>query len=448
MAPPPPPTAMDKLCAKYQSPILMGTFALQVAHHQYIRRTTPTYEPLSSTFPRLASVPRPLRAGLGWAAIFLGLLTQITLAKRSIRDSSGPVLPVSAQRKHWVKKSEEALHLWRSLLYIFYAMSADFWAGYISGAAGILIGNPLDLIKVRLQASPALSTPSLSTGVPLPPSSYRTQFQSASSLIRGATAPIIGYGALNALLFVTYNRTSTLLNSQSPSSPSNLWTTWIAGAIGGLATWVISTPTEIVKCRAQISTTSAAASSWGITKEILRTEGVRGLYFGGVVTALRDSVGYGFYFWSYELTTRFMVQKMKERGEAGTRLEEAAKVLLCGGIAGVVTWASIFPLDVIKTRVQTQQAVVIRVSSPGEAAPLLAGEATGSQRLGAVAIARNAYRSEGVGVFFRGLGVCSTRAFVVNAAQWAVYEWIVRELEPQRKDELNSSKIEGRDVGI
>ncbi|KAI9052459.1 hypothetical protein LZ554_003803 [Drepanopeziza brunnea f. sp. 'monogermtubi'] len=316
-------------------------------------------------------------------------------------------------------------------------MSADFWAGYISGAAGILIGNPLDLIKVRLQASPALSTPSFSTGVPLPPSSYRTQFQSASSLIRGATAPIIGYGALNALLFVTYNRTSSLLNSQSPSSPSNLWTTWIAGAIGGLATWVISTPTEIVKCRAQISTTSAAASSWGITKDILRTEGVRGLYFGGVVTALRDSVGYGFYFWSYELTTRFMVQKMKERGEASTGVEEAAKVLLCGGLAGVVTWASIFPLDVIKTRVQTQQAVIIPVRSPEEAAPLLAGEATGSRRLGAVAIARNAYRSEGVGVFFRGLGVCSTRAFVVNAAQWAVYEWIVRELEPQRKDVLN-----------
>lgn len=31
-------------------------------------------------------------------------------------------------------------------------MSADFWAGYISGAAGIIIGNPLDLIKTRLQA--------------------------------------------------------------------------------------------------------------------------------------------------------------------------------------------------------------------------------------------------------------------------------------------------------
>lgn len=31
-------------------------------------------------------------------------------------------------------------------------MSADFWAGYLSGAIGIIIGNPLDILKVRLQA--------------------------------------------------------------------------------------------------------------------------------------------------------------------------------------------------------------------------------------------------------------------------------------------------------
>lgn len=28
-------------------------------------------------------------------------------------------------------------------------------------------------------------------------------------------------------------------------------------------------------------------------------------------------------------------------------------------------------------------------------------------------------------MFFRGLGVCSVRAFVVNAVQWAVYEWVM-----------------------
>ncbi|CZS95079.1 related to ornithine transporter 2 [Rhynchosporium agropyri] len=319
-------------------------------------------------------------------------------------------------------------------------MSADFWAGYISGAVGILIGNPLDLIKVRLQALSSQSPSTLSTVPSGTIVRYANSFTSASSLIRGATAPILGYGALNALLFMTYNRTSLLLNSQSPlgaTAPSSLWTTWLAGAIGGLATFVVSTPTELIKCRAQISTSSSTASSWGITREIIRREGVRGLYVGGVVTALRDSVGYGFYFWSYETMTRFMEERMRERSTDGREngVGEAAKVLLCGGIAGVVTWVSVFPLDVIKTRVQTQQYQQGSLPiAAAEGAPLLeAATEPAPRRLGAVEIARNAYRAEGAGVFFRGLGVCSLRAFIVNAAQWAVYEWIMKELDPERK---------------
>jgi solute carrier family 25 carnitine/acylcarnitine transporter 20/29 len=324
-------------------------------------------------------------------------------------------------------------------------MSADFWAGYISGAAGILIGNPLDLIKVRLQAgTPTLSSSSSSThsNVSLSSRTYRSQFSSASSLIRGATAPILGYGALNALLFVTYNRTRDLLHN-NPTTQPNLWTTFLAGALGGLATWVVSTPTELIKCRAQLSTSSTSASSFGIAEEILRMEGVRGLYFGGVVTALRDSVGYGFYFWSYELSTRVLERQFREDGEGGGMGmgQEAAKVLLCGGLAGVVTWASIFPLDVIKTRVQTQALPAALSSS--ETAPLLGSEiGTGRERTerrkGAIEIAKTAYRNEGASVFFKGLVVCSIRAFMVNAVQWAVYEWMVGELDPERKISRNT----------
>jgi solute carrier family 25 carnitine/acylcarnitine transporter 20/29 len=304
-------------------------------------------------------------------------------------------------------------------------MSADFWAGYISGAAGIIIGNPLDLIKVRLQAGSSVA--------PITPSSYAIQFSNAGSLIRGATAPILGYGALNALLFVTYNRTAALLSGPVMIPPS-LWTTWLAGAVGGLATWVVSTPTELVKCRAQVS---SSGSSMGIAREIFRTEGVRGLYFGGVVTALRDSVGYGFYFWSYELSTRFMAAKT---GKAGTAGSEAAKVLLCGGLAGVVTWASIFPLDVIKTRVQTQ------LPHTAENTPLIGTAASAvstaqQPRHGAIAMARKTYRNEGAGAFFRGLTVCSVRAFIVNAAQWAAYEWIMKTLDAGRQTPLEQASM-------
>ncbi|GAP85187.1 putative mitochondrial carrier protein [Rosellinia necatrix] len=375
-------------------------------------------------------------------------------------------------------------------------MSADFWAGYVSGVAAILIGNPMDRIKVRLQAysppqqplptpptlsscpQPSLSSPTLppsapALAIPLSPTSLSSlvtrYLQSTAPLVAGTAAPILGYGALNALLFVSYNRTEDALNRAFliPTSldvtpdvinntrGSNLWTTWLAGAAGGLATWPISTPTELIKCRAQLaslpgSSPTGPSSSFCIARSVLRTEGVRGLYHGGVVTALRDAIGYGFYFWAYELSGRVMTSLLRHeprrgpssldidgvRGNGnamGLFTQETAKVLLCGGIAGVATWASIFPLDVIKTRVQAQA-----YPSDPAATPLLASGAP-PRRRGTVRIAREAYAEGGAGVFFRGLLVCSVRAFLVNAVQWFCYEWIMLELGRHSQDREKQS---------
>ncbi|CAG5185838.1 uncharacterized protein ALTATR162_LOCUS11416 [Alternaria atra] len=299
-------------------------------------------------------------------------------------------------------------------------MSADFWAGYVSGAAGIIIGNPLDLIKTRLQAGKTAQNvePTTATGAVTAPNSFKGHFENAGTLVRGATAPILTYGALNALLFMTYNRTLSLLND-SPTSPTNFSKVFLAGATGGLASFVVSAPTELVKCRAQVAT-SATTTSWSVARDVWRTEGIRGLYYGGGITSVRDAVGYGFYFWSYELS------KQAWSSPDDSDRETAMKVLLCGGLAGVITWASIFPLDVIKTRVQTQ--ILHAPVRDGEQSALLGSEAPRA-RLSSVEIARQAYRTEGVGVFFRGLGICSVRAFVVNAVQWAVYEWMMKLLQ-------------------
>lgn len=320
-------------------------------------------------------------------------------------------------------------------------MSADFWAGYISGAVGIIIGNPLDLIKVRLQAqrANASSTPAIAAAASAAASSnsrsaYTRYFGNSAALVTGTAAPILGYGALNALLFVSYNRSEAALNKVF-SVRESLWTTWLAGAIGGLATWVVSTPTELIKCRAQLST--ERLSSWAITKQIWQSEGIRGLYFGGTITAIRDSVGYGFYFWSYELSTRWLAA---EPGTKASLRHEAAKVLLCGGMAGVVTWASIFPLDVIKTRVQAQPW-----GRQPDSSPLLGASANGPEkRYGALRIAQDAYREGGIRVFFRGLTVCSVRAFIVNAVQWAVYEWVMYELGHGRKQRAQAETVESQ----
>lgn len=118
-----------------------------------------------------------------------------------------------------------------------------------------------------------------------------------NSLTLGAAAPILGYGALNALLFVAYNRSLMAMESSlvDPTNPDGvpLYKIWIAGAAGGLASWSISSPTEFIKCRAQLDP-RPEVSSWTVAKDIYRTRGLRGLYYGGAITSARDSIGYGF----------------------------------------------------------------------------------------------------------------------------------------------------------
>jgi solute carrier family 25 (mitochondrial carnitine/acylcarnitine transporter), member 20/29 len=65
-------------------------------------------------------------------------------------------------------------------------MPSDFWAGYISGAVGICVGNPLDVIKVQLQAGHRLSIVS-----PNP-----SQFRTPNNLLKGISHFIVWCPAL------------------------------------------------------------------------------------------------------------------------------------------------------------------------------------------------------------------------------------------------------------
>ena len=276
-------------------------------------------------------------------------------------------------------------------------MSADFLAGYLSGALGIVIGNPLDVLKVRLQAGRNDAIKSAVVGSRGQPFAW----------INGAAAPIVGYGALNSLLFVSYNRSLKMMDPSIPD-PTKLAGVkvskiWVAGAIGGLASWTVSAPTELIKCRAQLAINSRTSSSYRILKNVWTSEGFKGLYLGGVVTSLRDSIGYGFYFSTYEICKRILLSRQADPFQDPTSMD----VLVSGGIAGVMTWFSIYPLDVIKTRIQGRLAL-------SEAEDLMTVR---RKPHGIIGVTREVYSQEGAIAFYRGLGVCSVRAFIVNAVQ-------------------------------
>ena len=112
-------------------------------------------------------------------------------------------------------------------------------------------------------------------------------------------------------------------------------------------------------------------------------------------------------FGAYELSKRAL---RYQQGDSNANL----KILLAGGVAGVVTWASIFPLDVVKTRLQSPHMLELEWPCSAEE-PLI--RAARRRNVGAIQVARQVYQREGFKGFFQGLGVCSIRAFIVNAVQ-------------------------------
>ncbi|KAG0319656.1 hypothetical protein BGZ99_004987 [Dissophora globulifera] len=351
--------------------------------------------------------------------------------------------------------------------------------GYISGVAGLIIGSPLDVLKVRLQAQDAPGT-AKNTAANKNSLTAMIQNEGVKSLFKGIASPIVGLAGLNSILFASYSATMRLLEalsrpiSTSPSINSTagdplqpLSHVFAAGFVAGVACFLVSTPTELVKCRAQViatrldPTSSVAAQrailsesgSWWITKDVVRRFGLKGLYQGGWVTILRDAPGYGVYFLGYEGLKRALDIPHGETGGINTW-----KLLFAGGLAGTLSWASVYPLDVIKTRLQTQPHLIATnsfgslpiasaVRSPTATTSLLPQNHSEQRKLvhqtsrqghsqvlaatpykGMVDCAVRSYRSEGLGVFVRGVTPALLRAFPVNAVTFFVYELVMVEL--------------------
>jgi len=67
--------------------------------------------------------------------------------------------------------------------------------------------------------------------------------EQATSLFTGLLPPLLGLGFLNAILFTSYNATAQSIQQVIHRYP--LTTAWSAGAVAGLACWIVSAPTEL-----------------------------------------------------------------------------------------------------------------------------------------------------------------------------------------------------------
>lgn len=160
----------------------------------------------------------------------------------------------------------------------------------------------------------------------------------------------IQFGAFHGFRKVIedYNQHSGHVEDEGLSLPQF----YLAGGAAGVSNSVISGPVEHIRIRLQTQPHGAGQlyrGPWDCARKISRVAGVGAIYRGQVVTLLREFHGYGVWFAAYEgLLSVLQERTQKERHELPNW-----QIAVCGGLAGEALWLLSHPLDVIKSKMQS-----------------------------------------------------------------------------------------------
>ncbi|KAG8704934.1 Mitochondrial carrier protein ymc2 [Ceratobasidium sp. 423] len=283
----------------------------------------------------------------------------------------------------------------------------DLTAGTVGGIAQVLVGQPFDIVKVRMQTA----APGTYKGV-LDCAGGILKNEGPLSFYKGTLTPLLGIGLCVSIQFAAVEGTKRAfvdMNKRNGTggpdgtllSSAQLLT---AGAVAGLANSVVSGPVEHIRIRLQTQPHHAKLYNgpWDAAKKIYRSNGIAGIYKGQNPTFLREATGYGAYFWAYEkLVQREMrVNNCKREDIAPT------KAILFGAAAGYALWAVIFPIDMIKSRIQTDGFSF----------------ATGQKYKSGTDAVRQIWKAEGIPAFTRGLVPILVRSPFANGATFLGFE--------------------------
>lgn len=244
----------------------------------------------------------------------------------------------------------------------------SIWACALAGGLGGLIGDSsmhsLDTVKTRQQGASHINK-------------YRGTWAAYGTIFReegifrglygGYSAAMLGSLPSSAVFFLSYEAIKRYEVNELgiPETPAFL----AAGFLGDLFSSVFYVPSEVLKTRLQLQGRHNNAhfkSGYNYkgfidaAATIIRTEGPGTLFYGYKATLTRDLPFSAFQFtfyenfrqWAFQLTgTHGKVDSFKQAETISLPLyAELLTGAAAGGLAGILTT----PLDVVKTRMQTQ----------------------------------------------------------------------------------------------
>ena len=312
-------------------------------------------------------------------------------------------------------------------------------AGQIAGMVGLALVHPLDTVKSRLQqggatttSASALTSSVSSSSAASASGSRRVRTQSAAmrvtrellkqdgarGLYRGLTAPMLAYGAINAVAFSTNSLARDALEDYfGHAFAQSVTGGMLSGAAAGLTSSFVRGPAERLKTVQQVVDCESGRfkSAYSTALTLTREHGVyRGLFTGTGATIAREIPQCAVYFLTYDVIKSKCVRALC--GDVDIRdapyTASAASIVLAGGSAGAFQWLLTYPLDVTKSRIQAARPGTYK---------------------GVVDCAVRSIASEGPMVLFRGLGMALLRAFPLHASIFASCEAVHATLAHIRK---------------
>ena len=211
-------------------------------------------------------------------------------------------------------------------------------AATIGGTVVVVVGHPLDTVKVLLQTQ---RHGVVYTGLrDCVEKTYKRH--GIVGFYNGIASPLTFQLLFRAAILGSYDLTSNCIRGSRTREELTLGEDLLAGTIAGAVAAVVECPVELIKSQAQIDITRSLQDGRYRPKyrnvfhcghEILRNHGVAGVYQGFYATLLRAVPGGAAFFGSYEAVKCCFPPPLGEPTPTST-------ALLAGGVAGVNFWVS------------------------------------------------------------------------------------------------------------
>jgi solute carrier family 25 protein 38 len=194
------------------------------------------------------------------------------------------------------------------------------------------------------------------------------------------------------------------------------------GAVSRVSVGFVMMPITVIKVRYE-SNLYSYRSLLGASSDILRTEGIRGLFSGFGATAIRDAPYAGLYVLFYErckkklshlaYTISSLPSKDMGNVQGGMRSSTSASINFVSGVVAAGSATAITnPFDAIKTRIQLQPSEYRNMAHA----------------------ARRIVQEDGLKSLFDGLGLRMGRKALSSALAWTVYEEVVSRAEQRWRE--------------